>query len=81
MLCDLGMDEMSGWEIGKVIKDLCQEKGVRKTPFIVYTGWDDGIDPGRLEDHGVDRVVTKPIRMENLLRIVRELVSANEPTF
>jgi CheY-like chemotaxis protein len=33
--CDLGMPGTNGWEIGKMIRRLCEERGVPKTPFIV----------------------------------------------
>lgn len=75
VLCDLGMDEMSGWEVGQVIRDSCRERGIRKTPFVAYTGWDHGIDPEHLAEYGIDRLITKPIRMEQLLETIRELVS------
>lgn len=75
VLCDLGMDEVSGWDVGRSIKEHCEAKGISKPPFIAYTGWDNGIDAQQLEGHGIDRVITKPIRMENLHRIIRELLA------
>lgn len=75
VLCDLGMDDVSGWDVGRTIKEHCEREGMRKTPLIVYTGWDNEIDPERLQACGVDRVITKPLRMEKLLLIIRELVS------
>ncbi len=75
VLCDLGMDEVTGWEVGRIIKELCEREGKRKTPLIAYTGWDNGIDPQQLEACGIDRVITKPLRMEQLLLIIRDLVS------
>ncbi|MEW6348587.1 MAG: PAS domain S-box protein [Thermodesulfobacteriota bacterium] len=75
VLCDLGMDEVNGWDVAKTVKELCERKGACKTPLIAYTGWDDGIDSHQLEAYGVDRVITKPVRMENLRLIIRELVA------
>jgi PAS domain S-box-containing protein len=75
VLCDLGMDDLSGWDVGKAIKEHCEREGICKTPLIAYTGWDNEIDSERLQASGIDRVITKPLRMERLLLIVRELVS------
>lgn len=74
ILCDLGMDDMSGWELGKLVKDSCMKRGVRKTPFLLYTGWDQRFDPKQLEASGIDRVVIKPVPCEELHRILHEMV-------
>lgn len=76
VLCDLGMDDMNGWEVGKEIKRYCHIKGVSKTPFLLYTGWDRKLDADMLESSGVDRVVTKPVRCDDLLQIIREVASS-----
>jgi len=75
VLCDLGMDDMNGWDVGKSMKDYCETKSVPKPPFLMYTGWDIKVDPKELARRGVDRVVTKPVPYDQLLRIVREETS------
>jgi PAS domain S-box-containing protein len=75
ILCDLGMDDMSGWEVGESIKSYCQSKGIPRPPFLIYTGWDTKIEPRELKRKGVDRVVTKPIPYDSLLQIVCEEVT------
>ncbi|MGD0826479.1 MAG: PAS domain S-box protein [Desulfobaccales bacterium] len=77
VLCDLGLDDLNGWEVGKQIKDHCQVKGLRKTPFLLYTGWDKKFDPEQLAESGVDRLVTKPVSCADLLRLLREAVAHN----
>ena len=42
---DLGLDDLNGWEVGKRIKNYCLRKGLRKTPFLLYTGWDKKFEP------------------------------------
>ena len=73
VLCDLGMNDLSGWEVARHLKHLSQEQGLVKTPFLLYTGWDQPFDPQTLEEHGVDRVVIKPVSCEKLLGLLQEL--------
>ncbi|MBL7173962.1 MAG: response regulator, partial [Desulfobacteraceae bacterium] len=76
ILCDLSMDDMSGWEVGDAIKAYCRERGIAKPPFLLYTGLYKQLEPKKLEESGVDRVVVKPIPGDDLLGIIREVVSA-----
>ena len=73
VLCDLGMNDLNGWEVARHLKRLSQERGQLKTPFLLYTGWDQPFDPQTLAEHGVDRVVVKPVTCERLLEQLQEL--------
>jgi PAS domain S-box-containing protein len=76
ILCDLGMDDMNGWEFGKLIKTYCRNNGLTRPPFLLYTGWDRQFDSAKLEESGVDRVVIKPVPCNKLLHILQEVTSA-----
>ena len=76
ILCDLGMDEMSGLEVGKEVKEYCHKAGKSKIPFLLYTGLEKELDNVKLTDGGVDRVVKKPIPCEDLHMIIQEIVSS-----
>ena len=76
ILCDFGMDNMNGLEVGKALIDYCQTSGLTKTPFMLYTGFDTILDPEVLEASGVDRVVRKPIPVEELLGIIHEVIAS-----
>jgi PAS domain S-box-containing protein len=78
VLCDLGMDDMNGWEVGKQIKSLCMERKWHKTPFLIYTGWNKQFSRQMLEESGVDRVVVKPVSCEELLRILKETTGSGK---
>ena len=80
VLCDLGMDDMNGWEVGKQIKHFCIEERRQKTPFLIYTGWNKQFCRQKLEESGVDRVVLKPVSCEELLRILKESLESGEHT-
>jgi CheY-like chemotaxis protein/nitrogen-specific signal transduction histidine kinase len=84
VICDLGMPEMNGWQVGKAIKEYCLEKGIPKTPFVLITGWSGQQNAtGRIAESAVDTVVEKPVELSKLLdvtrRILRERGPANGP--
>jgi PAS domain S-box-containing protein len=78
VLCDLGMDDMNGWEVGKQIKQFCLEQRRQKTPFLIYTGWNKQLDRQKLAESGVDRVVVKPVSCEELLCILKETAESKK---
>lgn len=74
ILCDLGMDDMDGWEVAERVKGYCESEQVPKPPFIIYTGWDQNFDQKDLARKGVDLVVTKPVPYDKLLNIMQKAV-------
>jgi PAS domain S-box-containing protein len=73
ILCDLGMDDINGLEVGRKVKAYCRKTGKPKTPFLLYTGLEKDLDPKKLRDFGIDRVVKKPIPCVDLLRLIQEI--------
>jgi CheY-like chemotaxis protein len=73
-LCDLGMPGMTGWDVGKAIRYICQETGITKPPFVLLTGW-GGQEQERekITASGVDAVLAKPIDPAALISTVREI--------
>jgi two-component system cell cycle sensor histidine kinase/response regulator CckA len=79
VVCDLGMPEINGWEVARRIKEICQEKEVYKTPFILLTGetYVEGTDlevKGKMADCGVDAIVGKPVDIPDLLEVIAGLM-------
>jgi PAS domain S-box-containing protein len=75
VICDLGMPGINGWEIGKIIRTLCEERGVPKTPFILLTGWGgQKAEAAKIAESGVDVVIEKPANMGKIREIIRELI-------
>lgn len=68
---DLGMPEMSGWQVARNIKDLEPE-----TPVVLLTGWGATLDKDELEASSVDLVLSKPIKLEDLSAAVAEMQNA-----
>ena len=68
VLSDLGMPEMTGWEVARAIKATTP-----KTPIILLTGWGEQL-VGQSEGREiVDRVLGKPVRLKDLLAAIAEL--------
>jgi len=75
ILCDLGMDDMNGLEVGKWVGQYCRRQGLPKIPFLLYTGMDKQLDEFNLKESGIDRVVNKPTPCQNLHSIITEMVT------
>jgi PAS domain S-box-containing protein len=74
VICDLGMPGINGWEVGKIIRSLCEERGIPKPPFILLTGWGgQKTEAEKISESGVDAVVEKPINIGSLREVVRQL--------
>jgi DNA-binding response OmpR family regulator len=74
VVCDLGMPEMSGWDVGKAIRSMCEEKKITKPPFILLTGWGgQELEKEKIAESGTDAVVAKPIDSSALLATVQEI--------
>ncbi len=76
ILCDFGMDDMNGLEVGKAHQDFCRIAGIPKTPFMLLTGLDTQLDTEALRVVGVDRVVKKPIPADELFHIIQAMAAA-----
>jgi len=74
VISDLGMPGMNGWDVGKAIRSICQEKGVSKPPFILLTGYGgQELEKEKIARSGIDAVVAKPIDRATVLATVQEI--------
>ena len=74
VLTDLSMPEVSGWEVAQAVK-----KAHPGVPVILVTGWGDQMDPHHLEKNGVDLVLAKPFRVEELLSTLTDALALRRP--
>lgn len=58
---DLGMPEMSGWDLSKEIKARDS-----KSVVVMITGWGTQLDPERIASCGIDRVIAKPFQVDQI---------------
>ncbi len=63
---DLGMPGMSGWQVAEQIKKIN-----KKTPVVLITGWEVQQKGRELKKSGVDMVVKKPFRVNEILQLVQ----------
>ena len=65
VLTDLGMPGISGWEIARTVK-----KKDPHIPVVLMTGWGAGYEGKDLSAQGVDEVISKPFRLQNILNVL-----------
>jgi PAS domain S-box-containing protein len=70
---DLGMPGMSGWQVAEKIKQLSSD-----TPVALITGWEVKKKKQELKKNGVDVVVKKPFRVDEILRLVQEWMAERD---
>jgi len=67
---DLGMPEMSGWEVAKYVKEKNPD-----VPVILITGWGAQLDDQKAMESGVDRILAKPFTIKDILRTASEALA------
>lgn len=70
---DLGMPGIDGWEVAEAVKRLCPG-----TTVGLITGWGASLDERRLGERGIDLIVSKPFRFQQVLATVAEAVRAKK---
>jgi CheY-like chemotaxis protein len=70
VITDLGMPRMDGRQVARAIKTLS-----RDTPVILLTGWGQRLLDDDEVPANVDRVLSKPPRIEELRRALADLVA------
>jgi PAS domain S-box-containing protein len=61
VITDLGMPGLSGWDVARAVKE--RRPG---TPVAMVTGWSEQIDPSKVGSGGIDYLVAKPFRREEI---------------
>jgi PAS domain S-box-containing protein len=68
VLTDLSMPEVNGWDVAAAVK-----ARVPTCPVILLTGWADHHTDETAGPGAVDRVLHKPVRLQELLQVIAEL--------
>jgi DNA-binding response OmpR family regulator len=61
VITDLGMPGLSGWDVARAVKEL--HPG---TPVAMVTGWSEQIDPAQAGSEGIDYLIAKPFRRQEI---------------
>jgi len=70
---DLGMPRISGWDVGKAIKQINPA-----VPIAMITGWGLELDKKKMTESGIDLVITKPFDLDQVVRLVSEAIKLKE---
>jgi len=62
---DLGMPEVSGWEVAQQVKEMDPDVKV-----VLITGWGVELDESKLADRKVDYVIAKPFQISQIQEVV-----------
>jgi len=73
VLTDLAMPGMTGWEVARAVKDAAPA-----TRVILVTGFGVEVSPEDLRANGVDLVLAKPLRLEDIERALADSGPAKE---
>jgi GAF domain-containing protein/CheY-like chemotaxis protein len=65
VMTDLAMPGMSGWQVAQAVKAARPQ-----VPVVLVTGWGVEVQADQLQTHGVDRVMTKPFRFEDVQEVL-----------
>lgn len=68
VLTDLTLPGKSGWDVAKEVKETSPD-----TPVIVLSGWDINGGDLHIKESGVSRVLSKPVKIKDIVAAVREL--------
>ena len=78
VIWDIDQPQMSGWEVGKNLKDFLEENSGAHPPLILLTGSSNqAMEEAKLSEFRVHAVIEKPVAMGKLLEAVREAVEQN----
>ena len=67
VITDLGMPEMSGFELAEKIKEITPE-----TPIILLTGWGAAVSLEEIQAHKIDDVLSKPLGLDKLKELLKK---------
>ena len=69
VITDLGMPEVSGWDVATGVKALSP-----KTSVILMTGWGITLDKDRAREKGVDVILSKPFQISEIQKVLNEML-------
>jgi CheY-like chemotaxis protein/anti-sigma regulatory factor (Ser/Thr protein kinase) len=74
VITDLGMPGLSGWDVARIVK-----LRAPRTAVAMITGWSDRIDPEYARTNGVEHVIAKPFRRDDLRHVLHALFRTDAP--
>jgi FixJ family two-component response regulator len=67
------MPKLSGWDVGRTVKGINP-----KTPVAMITGWGVELDREKLNESGIDLIISKPFNFDQVIDLVSEAMELKE---
>lgn len=74
VLTDLAMPRVSGWQVARAVKEIAPA-----VPVMLITGFGVELSPEERRVHGVDRVLVKPLQIQEILDALAEVARQAPP--
>jgi signal transduction histidine kinase/DNA-binding response OmpR family regulator len=73
VITDVGLSDISGWAVSKKIKDMSPQ-----VPIVFITGWGNQLSSSQLKECGVDYVLAKPFKTEEISSIIKKAIDSKK---
>ncbi len=74
VICDLGLEDIDGRDVGGRIRDICEESNRNKPPIILMTGLPlENSEHEEILSSGVDIILEKPVELPDLIEALNNL--------
>ncbi len=73
VITDVGLCDISGWTVSKKIKEISSH-----VPVVFITGWGNQLSSSQLKECGVDYVLTKPFKIEEISAIIKKAIDSKK---
>jgi CheY-like chemotaxis protein len=75
LVVDLGLPDLPAWDVASTCKAIDPE-----TTVLLIAGWASPVPAAKLQAHGIDLVLSKPFRRDDLLTLTRQLPWSPPPS-
>ena len=73
VITDVGLPDISGWAVSKKIKDMSPQ-----VPIVFITGWGNQLSSSQLKEYGVDFILAKPFKIEEISSIIKKALDSKK---
>jgi len=75
VITDVGLCDISGWAVSKKIKEASPQ-----VPIIFITGWGNQLSSSQLKEYGIDYVLTKPFKIDEISSVIKKAIDTVKNT-
>lgn len=67
---DLGMPEMTGWELAEAVQQTWPN-----IPIVLVTGWGENLDAEKLAQYNIKYTIAKPFNIQDLMKMASSIIT------